>query len=254
MSMSSSTCYSKFVVEVTGSYFRLGSAVQNHEMPQHLRIQAVFTPGFSQGRQFSVWRLWRFEKPLAMFLPASIGLSRNCVFLKDRSQFLPHVFVFYFFFGCWLWCRGPIRFGDLKYDNIPFILHCCRTMCALDKNFRMTVLSPFEELKRKMLFGGHLVNKQASSLLLTCIILLAASEMSSGPTETKRTFCSLACGLGVLVSFLGFRISNCVLICPHFCHSLSGSLSEKLHWFLWSWLFISSATVTQNKTQETRWA
>lgn len=134
MSMSSSTCSSKFAM---GLEVTFGSALlyKTVKWGRPSGIQAVFIPGFSRGRRFLVLRLWRFEKPLATFLPASIGFAGNCLFLKDRIQFLPHIFVFYFFLRCCLWCHGPNWFGDLKYDNISFILYGCRRMCALDKKF-----------------------------------------------------------------------------------------------------------------------
>lgn len=90
---------------VTGLEVTLGSALLckkkiKNEMPQCFREPAVFTPGLSQWGQFLALRLWsfgerRFEKSLAMFLPASLGLLRTVCSLRAGTNSF-HTFCFFF--------------------------------------------------------------------------------------------------------------------------------------------------------------
>lgn len=86
----------------TGSYSWRSSAVhkkKRKKTPQCFKEPTVFTPGFSQRRQFLALRLWRFgerrfEKPLAMFLPASIGLLRTVCSLRTGTN-ASHTFLLF---------------------------------------------------------------------------------------------------------------------------------------------------------------
>lgn len=128
------------VCDGTGSYSWLSSAVQKKRQKKKKRkkwneMPQCFTPGLSQRGQFLALRLWsfgerRFEKSLAMFLPAALGLLRTVCSLRAGTNSFHTFCVFISFLDAVCSAMGQFTLGLKTWQHLFYSASLQNNVCT----------------------------------------------------------------------------------------------------------------------------